>query len=221
MNRMIMCLLMLFPSVLFADICSPDPAPRFSKYSKPTDDKPVSSLFIDSTKTRGITFKTNAEPGPYGSYITLALDYPKYEKVFNQLKKDYPLLKNRGEAHITALTPVEYNCHFKPAGTTIKQLESVIEEFIKSNSYKMDFSIQRLGSHQVDQKETFFIIVESQDLLKLRQKWATLPQKGFKAENFYPHITLGYTDQDLHSSQGVIKDELHSRDYRYNLQTTQ
>lgn len=214
-------LVFALPQYLFADICSPDPAPRFSKYSKPADDKPVTPLFIDSKKITGITFKTYAEEGPFGSYITRVLNFPKYEKVFKQLQKDYPHLKNRGEAHITALTPVEYYCHFKPAGTTIKQLEAEIEKFIKENQYKVDFKIQSLGSHQVDQKETFFIIIESQDLIKLRQKWATLPQEGFKPENFYPHITIGFTDQDLHSSQGVIKDELHSKDYRYQLQIVQ
>jgi len=205
----------------FADICDPDPAPRYSKYSKPIDDKPVTSIFIDSSETRGVTFKSSSESGPYGSYITRNLDYPKYEKVFEQLKKNYPKLKNRGEAHITVLTPVEFYCYFKTAGTTIKQLEDMIGPFIHENGFKVDFSIESLGSHQVDEKETFFIIVNSQDLIKLRKKWATLPNKGFKPEVFYPHITIGFTDQDLHSSQGVVKDELHSRDYRYQLKIKQ
>jgi len=210
-------LFFIITNTSYGDICSPDPAPRFSKYSKPQENKPITSIFIDSSQTRGMTFKTSSENGPYGSYITRNLDYPRYEKVFEQLKKDYPQLKNRGEAHITVLTPVEYYCNFKPAGTTIKQLEEMIGPFINENGFKVNFSIKSIGSHQVDEKETFFIIVDSLDLIKLRKKWATLPNNGFKPELFYPHITIGFTDQDLHSSQGVIKDELHAKDYRYQL----
>lgn len=59
---------------------------------------------------------------------------------------------------------------------------------------------------------TFFIVVNSVDLINIRTVIQLLfIQKGglpnqFDANNFYPHITVGFTKMDLHDSNGVIKD---------------
>ena len=62
-------------------------------------------------------------------------------------------------------------------------------------------------------EKTYFVVVKSDGLLELRTKI----QKAFVAaggsaadflpENFYPHITLGYTKRDLHYEEGIRKDD--------------
>lgn len=199
-----------------ADICDPDPAPRISKYNDPQITQ-AKEITLRIKKTSQLSFKDYSEDTKYGSYLSFDLPFESYKNVYEQLKSDYPNLKTRNEAHITLLTPVEFYCQFKPAGTTIAMLVKKIEEFLVANNYRFDFDATSLGSHQVGNDETFFVIVTGADLFTLREKWAELPNVGFRPRNFYPHITLGFTNKDLHSSQGVLKDEKHSLDRRYKL----
>lgn len=74
--------------------------------------------------------------------------------------------------------------------------------------------------------ETFFIIVESKKLLQIRNaiykkyldyKGPVSGPNAFKPNDFYPHITIGFTHDDIHESDGLIKDVKHSLDRRFQL----
>lgn len=128
-------------------------------------------------------------------------------------------LKHRGEAHITVITPPEYR--------------DVLSEFISMEeirhlaySYGLQespFHIACLGRGRVVKEsadeeapeksmKTYYLLVESERLLRFREKVQTVyEQRGgvpgaFEAYHFFPHITVGFTDRDLHESDGVIKD---------------
>lgn len=60
---------------------------------------------------------------------------------------------------------------------------------------------------------TFYIVVKSQDLMEIRKEVEKLyikraGQPGqFRAERFYPHITVDFNKRDQHESDGLIKDK--------------
>lgn len=195
---------------IYALDCSKTYTPQKRKYTQPQNIE----LNINKAVYQDSSIKLFDGASPYGKYISLDVSYLPVESLFKQLKGIHPNLKNRGEAHITVLTPIEYHCIFLPQGVTIDDLKSVI-----NRNENKQFKLLSIGNGYKDLDETFFIIAESNDLLEIRKKFKALlkdPSK-FNHMNFYPHITLGFTKRDLHESDGVFKNEEHSKDSRFNL----
>lgn len=84
---------------------------------------------------------------------------------------------------------------------------------INRNIQGSNFDVTCLGSGKKDKDHTYFIVVESQDLVEIRKDVQKLfvhrggDPLAFNPTKFYPHITLGFTTRDLHESDGVIKDK--------------
>jgi 2'-5' RNA ligase len=147
------------------------------------------------------------------------LGYLNLEKPLNYFKGWNPT----GEAHVTTITPVEYFWILKNY-VDMKKINQIANELKIQNS---DLTVLGLGRGQtlIDGKieETYFVIVHSENLLKIRR---SIYQEYLKAggnpanwnpENFYPHITIGFTKRDLHEKDGVLKDVEHSLDNRFEL----
>ncbi len=142
---------------------------------------------------------------PFGSYLTLEVHYAPVKKLLSQLESDVGLLKNRGEAHITVITPVEFDRVLKPAGVTIQEINEIALE-AKIQASKFTPVCVGAGSATIDGKleKTYFMVVKSPELLAIRKKVADLYDSKdadparFDPDHFYPHITLGYTWDDLH-----------------------
>lgn len=145
---------------------------------------------------------------PYGSYLTLDLKYAPYKKIYNDLKMDYPTLINRGEAHITVLTPIEYHQQLEKH-VSIKKLYRKLK---KNNLQQANFEILCLGrgEKEIDGKKeyTFYLVLNAPELVIERKRIKKMfkAKSSFKAEKYYPHITIGFTKRDLHESDGVIKN---------------
>jgi 2'-5' RNA ligase len=117
-----------------------------------------------------------------------------------------------GEAHITVITPPEYQKVLSPL-LPMKDINALARKMKIQSS---EFSVLGLGSGQKvlegKPESTYFVVVKSEDLLNLRRAVEKEflrrgGQKGaFSASSFYPHITVGYTLRDLHEADGVIKD---------------
>lgn len=151
-------------------------------------------------------------------YLAMPVSYAPVAKARNDLEKQRRIsLKNRGEAHVTVLTPPEY----KSLGGAVSIQE--INNIAKNNSMTpTDLEFICVGRGQLirqnpteSKMETYFIVVKSEGLLKIRseieellkQRTAKVSSQSFSAQPFYPHITLGFTDRDLHESDGIIKDD--------------
>ena len=116
-------------------------------------------------------------------------------------------LKNRGEAHVTTVTPIEM-------GVLRKRLSSEeIEATVRASG------IQRaalepvcIGMGTKGKDHTFFLVVTSEELVRVRVALGEEYVKrggrasDFDARAFAPHVTLGFTKRDLHISDGVKKD---------------
>lgn len=165
-------------------------------------------------KNNKLPFISHQGNGAFDSYLTMEVNYPPVQDVFKQLTIAKKIkLKNRGEAHITVITPVEYSEILK-SKLTMSEIDDIAKANQIQNS-KFDVVCVGMGSLEVENKteSAYFIVVRSPDLLKIREEIQKLfVSKGgdkefFKPAYFYPHITLGFTLRDLHVTDGVIKDE--------------
>ena len=140
------------------------------------------------------------------SALNLKLDYFKGWK---------PIL---GESHITVITPPEFNRIQKYI--SMSQINNIAR---REKIQRSDIKMLGIGSAKKEDAQTFFIIVKSKNLLKIREAIASvvyLKSKDntlFAANWFYPHITIGYIKKDLHEKDGVIKNTLKSYDKRFTL----
>jgi len=117
-------------------------------------------------------------------------------------------LKNRGEAHITVITPIEYYDVLK-SKISMEEINTIA---LQASIQDSEFKIEYIGEGKKDKDSTFYLVVSSPQLVAIRKLiQEQFESRGgekntFKAEHFYPHITLGFTTRDLHESDGVIKD---------------
>lgn len=167
------------------------------------------SIPIEIHENQNLPFFHHTGPG-YGSYLAMNINYSPIKVLWKEIEKQEGLkLKNRGEAHITVITPVEFNNSLK-SFLDIKEIHRIAAE---AKIQELTFSPFCVGKGEKGNLRTYFIVVKSKDLLNLRieiQK-AFIKNGGnpkdFNPESFYPHITLGFSKRDLHESDGIIKDE--------------
>ncbi|RKP05455.1 hypothetical protein THASP1DRAFT_32703 [Thamnocephalis sphaerospora] len=226
--------------------------------------------------TSNVPFQPHAGPNPFDSYLQLTLDYKPVRDLFAQLVQRVPVkLQTRGEAHVTVVTPPEFDRVLKPAGVTMDEVNALA---MQSRIQESRFSVECVGRARIPRPaspsvatnekteavladivdasmdleeavylaassdnplllrdapsaalmyasedkptaaplppymEVYYVVVSSPDLLALRQRIERLFRtKGgapgaFRAANFWPHITLGYTDRDLFVEDGIYKD---------------
>ena len=164
--------------------------------------------------TETVPFLKHEEKGPFKSYLAMNLPYSEYSNIRESLEKKNGLkLTNRGEAHITVITPPEYDKVLSKK-VSIQEIHKLAEKMnIQNSSYK-NVCVGK-GSAKVEGKDenTYFVVIHSDRLFEIRKAIKDLyisrggKAADFNAENFYPHVTLGYTKRDLHAEDGVIKDE--------------
>lgn len=173
-------------------------------------------LSIDSSvfDNQARAFVSHRGEGKYSSYLMQDINYLPVQQLFEQLEvRLQRSLKSRGEAHITTITPVEYFQVLKPY-LSIAQVEAIA---LKANIQAADFTVVCVGRGEVKTAQrvmhTYYVVVESEALLRIRRQIFQAfvdnggDKKAFDPDKFYPHITLGFTDRDLHLSDGVVKDK--------------
>ncbi|MFS4459977.1 hypothetical protein [Bdellovibrio sp. HCB2-146] len=147
------------------------------------------------------------------SYIAMNLPYPVFSDARKDLEKHLgQSLLHRDEAHITVITPPEYDKVLKKR-IGIQELNSLAE---KRNLQQTAFKISCVGkgNGQVDgaTHSTYYLVVDSEGLLAYRKEVQKLYiSRGgraldFNPDLFFPHVTLGFTKRDLHLEDGVTKD---------------
>lgn len=182
----------------------------FSFFSNASGFKIAKSVH-DSQSLQFLKFEGSGE---WDNWLQMNINFEPVAELFKQiLIKQRAPLTSRGEAHITVVTPVEFWNVLRPQGMTMSELHRIAEGLQIQQS---KFEIVCLGQDEKDienrLERTYFLVVRSDDLIKIRKQIRQLflakggDTKKFKAENYFPHITVGYTLRDLHESDGVIKD---------------
>lgn len=120
-------------------------------------------------------------------------------------------LIDRGEAHITVISPPEFNEIRNYV--SMAQINALAEE---KQLQTMPFNTVCAGSREITinsvEEQTFYVVVRSPALLDFRRliheaaKAKGYAGSGFNPELYYPHITIGYKHRDLHAQDGAIKD---------------
>lgn len=150
------------------------------------------------------------------SYISYDVNVNGVADLLNPIQERYQLLlQSRGEAHITLLTPDEL-------GVLKKVLPlSFIQDFFEKSRPEVKLNIYCLGKGEALLKnkleKTFFLVIHSKELVKLRQQLfqiaikrgvqTELVKEKFIPDLYFPHITIGFTKEDLHYQQGVVKND--------------
>ena len=122
-------------------------------------------------------------------------------------------LNSRGEAHVTVVTPVEYD-RALAAKISMAEIDALaLKMKIQETSFRPVCIGRGTTMLERNPEETYYVVLSSEGLFKIRGEIAKLyasrggkPQ-DFNPDLFYPHVTLGYTKRDLHYEDGVIKDE--------------
>ncbi|CAO3700796.1 unnamed protein product [Rhizopus microsporus] len=145
------------------------------------------------------------------SWLGMSIDFKYIKPVFEELNSTATPLLNRGESHITIISPPEFAV-LASAGVTIEQVNDIAR---KNKIQSSKFKIVCLGKEDVVinnvRKIVYQIIIKSEDLVKIRREIFKLyvQKKGntalFDPESFWPHITVGFTSSDVFLEQGVYK----------------
>ncbi len=174
--------------------------------SSPTLFPETDSINITARIYNEMPFRANS------SYVAMNIDSSGIESLREELQSRYHIaLKSRGESHITLITPLE----MKVLRTKLapKEINDVVRPKIQSSK----FDVVCVGKGELQQGErnlaTYFLVVRSEDLMNLRiEILKAFQAKGgssgdFAVAHYYPHVTIGFTDRDLHEADGVIKDK--------------
>ncbi|MDG0816567.1 2'-5' RNA ligase family protein [Bdellovibrio svalbardensis] len=179
----------------------------------------LTALEIPASQRRGIAntdqvpFVKHEEKGAFKSYLAMNLPYPEFEKIRESLEtKEHLKLINRGEAHITVVTPPEYDKVLSKK-VSIREIHALAEKMNIQDSPYQKVCVGK-GSSKIDgaEQKTYFVVIHSDRLFEIRKAIQELyvsrggKAQDFNAESFFPHVTLGYTKRDLHFEDGVTKD---------------
>ncbi len=161
-------------------------------------------------------FITHTEDKPFGSYLGMNIHFKPIKSLFKNLdqflKGSLNKKQARSEAHITIITPPEYD-------NVLKEHISIqeINEIARSHSIQQSkFTPVCIGRGEFKKAKTYYLVVRSMALLKIRRKiFELFKSRGGKTSQFdpnlfYPHITIGYTDGDLHMGPHGVKKGINS-----------
>lgn len=157
-------------------------------------------------------FLAHSGSGAFDTYLTMNLPFAPIETLWKSLEKAVETtLKNRGEAHITVVSPPEFTGVLSKV-LTIQEINEIATSLRIQTSR---FKAVCVGRAQVvlegKTEQTYYVVVQSEDLLNIRRaifrKYCT---KGgepslWDPEHFYPHITVGFTKQDLHEEGNGVR----------------
>ncbi|MGZ3745455.1 MAG: 2'-5' RNA ligase family protein [Pseudobdellovibrionaceae bacterium] len=188
-------------------------APQASRTPQTTQINSDPSLFPKPLTNEKAEFIAHTEKKPMQAYLAMNLPYTPYQAILEQLQKLEGIsLVSRGEAHITVITPIEYNRILKKH-LKIDEIHKIAEA---EKIQETPFTPVCIGKVQKELKgkmeKAYFVVVESPALIELRGKIEEAyvnnggrPQE-FIPERFMPHVTLGFTARDLHLEDGVFKN---------------
>lgn len=163
--------------------------------------------------TKNEPFKTHQGPGPFDTYLAMEIPFAPVKKLYNDLiQRNRAQFASRGEAHITIISPPEFEQQLR-GFIEMDEIDRIAKELKIQES---EFSIVCLGTAEKIKNgkftKAYYLVLESPALFNLRNQILNniiisggIPTL-FIPENYYPHITVGYINDDLHDSDGVFKD---------------
>ena len=173
----------------------------------------IPRLTTTITPPEFILYAPDSHTTPYNThptdYLQLTLPAPPFLDLFHVLH-DYLLpsvIKTRGEAHITVLTPPEFES-IKDV-VSIQELHDLMQQLHIQE--QTNYTMVCLGKSTAKQiGDTYYVVVDAPYLTLARQEIKKkVEERGGQGawETYHPHITIGFTKRDLFAQDGVVKDE--------------
>ncbi len=169
-------------------------------------------LSADIYRAESVEFVPHTGTGKYASYLAMNIPFAPTERLRENLENTFNVsLKHRGEAHVTVVTPPEFER--LSSNISIQQINLIAATHIQQHSFKIECLGESKTILNGEIARTFFLVISSDDLVVLRKQIALAYHiSGGEVPAFLndysPHITIGFTHRDLHSSDGVIKNSL-------------
>ncbi|KAJ1861218.1 hypothetical protein LPJ73_001083 [Coemansia sp. RSA 2703] len=183
---------------------------------------PTFTLTTQALISSNIPFQNHSTPQPFQSYLQQTLNYTYFSDLFSAINATVGTLQTRGEAHVTVITPPEFDRVLKPSGVTIQDINEIA---LRNNIQKARLMPVCLGrfngtlpnpNKAESDKGTFLLysLVVADvygDLVNIRREVFKLYRsKGgqgalFQPEGFWPHITIGFDRRDLFIEDGLYK----------------
>lgn len=170
-----------------------------------------SAILVDPDIYKKVPFVDNSKTA--APYLSMNIDFNSITVIRKDVERiERLVIQNRGEAHITVITPPEFE-QLK----SVLSMELLNEVALLNRIQEAPFEIVCVGRGQLKEDSktlsTYYIVVDAPELVSLRRTIATLyktrggPAAGFNPDDYYPHITVGFTERDLHLSDGVVKSK--------------
>ncbi|KAJ2827494.1 hypothetical protein GGI24_002630 [Coemansia furcata] len=182
---------------------------------------PTYALPRDALDSHDIPFSNRTSSAPFGSYLQQTLDFACFADLLKAINATTGTLQSRGEAHITVITPPEYDRVLKPAGVTIEEIEDIAHAHNIQNARLQPVCVGRFSGPLPNPRSEadngsfllYSLVVADVfgDLMGIRQEVFKLYRKKggegalFQPEGFWPHVTLGYDRRDLFIEDGIYK----------------
>jgi len=156
-------------------------------------------------------FESHIKPEQfYGTYLIHKVSFNPVNRIKKAIEKIKGIqLVDRGEAHITVVTPPEHDAIQKAVeGFSMER----VERFVRDKIQNLNWDTPGVGAARglnPDGKytEVYFLVARSSDLRMIRQEIAErfkIPVEIFDPTKQDFHVTIGFTESDLH---GIPKNE--------------
>lgn len=156
-------------------------------------------------------FVAHVGAGPFANYLSMEIPFAPIDNLRRKLEWDLRVeLKTRGEAHITVINPQE--AQKLASKLPIDVINEMTKEVIQTSSWTPVCIGKGTAIIDGNEEHALFLVVDSDDLRKLRlsiyEKFLALggDKNDFSVDDYFPHITIGFTKRDLHPEDGVVKN---------------
>lgn len=170
----------------------------------------VYALDTGALKGNSLPFIAHTGKQKYGTYLAINLPYAPVARLVKDIEITFgDKLISRGEAHITVITPPEYER--LSAYLDISEIHTMFAATLQSTSFGIDCVGRSQAVLDGVIESTYYLVVDSTGLDDIRQQisrhyqLAGGPKPAF-AQPFHPHITIGFTRRDLYTEDGAVKN---------------
>lgn len=171
------------------------------------------TLSRSALDNRQVPFLSHVGSAPMSNYLAMNLRFSPFDELRQQVEQRLGFkLKQRGEAHITTITPVEFDSALQKH-LSMNDINTLAARRRIQNT---PFSVVCVGRGAAVLKGkteyTYYAVVHSPGLTQIREDIAQVFNRrggsnlAFDSRRYSPHVTLGFTDRDLHESDKVFKD---------------
>eukprot|EP00850_Spirogloea_muscicola_P017489 SM000151S01477 [mRNA] locus=s151:56829:58162:- [translate_table: standard] len=154
---------------------------------------------------------------PFGSYLLLNLNFVYAYDIFKQINMTQGPLLNRGEAHVTIISPIEYQV-LAPY-VDISEISAIAIKYKIQQAGMDPICIGRAYKTTVENglsifQDVYFVKIhtcETIDNIRYAVQQLFISRGGngalFDYQQFLPHITIGFLHHDLFIEDGIYKGD--------------